>query len=197
MTLYDELELHPNCSFEDIKQQYRTLASIHHPDKGGDEERFKRIKFAYEVLSDPVRRKQYDENKTTHTETDIKKEAIDTLANIFFSIIPNFDCVNGNLIHAMKNEIDNMKNRNNADEMLNSVYIGNLEIVKSKLKLKNDSEENIILSFVDKQLESRYQDKKIFEHRKKLCEEMLTVLERYNYGFVELFNESVGGDGEI
>ena len=66
MTLYDELELSPSCSMEDIKQQYRTLASVHHPDKGGDEERFKRIKFSYEVLSDSARRKQYDETKTTN-----------------------------------------------------------------------------------------------------------------------------------
>ena len=76
MTLYDDLELQPDCSFEDIKHQYRTLAKKHHPDLGGDAEVFKRIKFAYEVLSDPDRRKQYDETKTTTGSINIRIEAI-------------------------------------------------------------------------------------------------------------------------
>ena len=189
MTLYEELELQPNCSFDDIKQQYRTLASIHHPDKGGDEERFKRIKFAYEVLSDPVRRKQYDETKTTNIADDIHKEAINTLANIFFSIIPNFDCNNGNLVNVMKDEVNRLKVSALADLAKNETYIKNLEVVKSKLKTKNPNDENIIMAFVEKQLETRNNDRKLFEHRIKLSEEMMLVMENHDYGFVELINE--------
>jgi len=189
MTLYEELELTPDCSFDDIKQQYRTLAGIHHPDKGGDEERFKRIKFAYEVLSDSTRRKQYDENKTTHEFTSIRIEAINTLANVFFSLIPNFNCAEGNLVEAMKNEVASAKNKANADTMMCDIYIGNLQIVKSKLKIKNQNEENIILTFIEKQLEVRLKDKEIFAHRIKLAEEMLGILDNYEYGFLELVNE--------
>lgn len=189
MTLYEELELTPDASFDDIKQQYRTLAGIHHPDKGGDEERFKRIKFAYEVLSDSTRRKQYDENKTTHEFTSIRVEAINTLANVFFSLIPNFNCAEGNLVEAMKNEVASAKNKANADTMMCDIYIGNLQIVKSKLKIKNQNEENIILTFIEKQLEVRLKDKEIFAHRIKLAEEMLVILDNYEYGFLELVNE--------
>ena len=49
-TLYDELELPKNCTSEEIKQKYRILAQLHHPDKGGDPQRFKRIKVAYEIF---------------------------------------------------------------------------------------------------------------------------------------------------
>ncbi len=189
MTLYDELELQSDCSFDEIKHQYRTLARIHHPDLGGDEEKFKRIKFAYEILSDIDRRKQYDENKTTHEGISIRAEAINTLANIFFSIIPNFNCNEGNLIESMRNEVNHMKNRALADSLLNESYIGNLEIVKNKLKPKDPNNENIIMGFIDKQLETRYHDRTMFERRKKLSDEMLLILDNYNYGFVELFNE--------
>lgn len=58
--LYDILELKPDCSQEDIKKAYRKLAKIHHPDKGGDEDYFKKVQSAYEVLSDPAKRQMYD-----------------------------------------------------------------------------------------------------------------------------------------
>lgn len=44
-----------------IKKAYRKLAMTHHPDKGGDEETFKEITTAFEVLSDEEKRQVYDE----------------------------------------------------------------------------------------------------------------------------------------
>lgn len=58
--LYEALELAPEASQEDIKKSYRKLVRTHHPDKGGDEHKFKEIQAAYEVLSDPEKRKMYD-----------------------------------------------------------------------------------------------------------------------------------------
>lgn len=47
-----ELGVGASTSPEEIKKAYRKLASIHHPDKGGDAEKFKKIKAAYERLSE-------------------------------------------------------------------------------------------------------------------------------------------------
>lgn len=52
-----EKDAQPNA----IKKAYRKLAMTHHPDKGGDEERFKEITTAFEVLSDEEKRQLYDE----------------------------------------------------------------------------------------------------------------------------------------
>jgi curved DNA-binding protein len=57
---YQILGVNRDVSPEDLKKAYRSLASKHHPDKGGDTARFQEIQAAYDVLSDPGRRAEYD-----------------------------------------------------------------------------------------------------------------------------------------
>ena len=52
-TLYKELELDRDASSSDIKKSWKKLALKHHPDKGGDSEKFTKLQTAYEILSDP------------------------------------------------------------------------------------------------------------------------------------------------
>lgn len=49
-----------NCTEYDIKKAYRRESLKHHPDKGGDEEKFKLVVEAHSVLSDPRRKERYD-----------------------------------------------------------------------------------------------------------------------------------------
>ncbi|PKQ16364.1 MAG: molecular chaperone DnaJ [Actinobacteria bacterium HGW-Actinobacteria-7] len=58
---YDTLGVKKNASADEIKKAFRKLARKHHPDAGGDEEKFKDINEAYEVLSDTEKREQYDQ----------------------------------------------------------------------------------------------------------------------------------------
>jgi len=58
--LYDQLGVPRGATADEIKRAYRRAARDHHPDLGGDEEQFKAVTHAYEVLSDPQRRARYD-----------------------------------------------------------------------------------------------------------------------------------------
>ncbi len=57
---YDVLGLDKKATKEDVKKAFRKLAQKHHPDKGGDESKFKEITEAYSILSDEKRRREYD-----------------------------------------------------------------------------------------------------------------------------------------
>ncbi len=58
---YKILGLEKGASVEEIKKAYRTLAHKHHPDKaGGNESKFKEINEAYQILSNPEKKAQYD-----------------------------------------------------------------------------------------------------------------------------------------
>lgn len=62
---YEILGVSKNATIEEIKSKYRILAKKFHPDKENSslaEEMMKKINEAYEVLSEPQKRKQYDQN---------------------------------------------------------------------------------------------------------------------------------------
>ena len=59
---YGVLGVSSTASPKEITKAYRKLARSHHPDaKGGNEERFKEVSAAYDVLGDDAKREEYDE----------------------------------------------------------------------------------------------------------------------------------------
>jgi curved DNA-binding protein len=60
MNYYEILGVNENASQDDIKKAYKKLAMQHHPDRGGDNKKFQEISQAYDTISDPNKRSQYD-----------------------------------------------------------------------------------------------------------------------------------------
>ena len=61
MDYYQILGITKNASQEEVKKAFHKLAHKYHPDKGGDEKKFKEINEAYQVLSDTQKRQKYDQ----------------------------------------------------------------------------------------------------------------------------------------
>jgi DnaJ homolog subfamily C member 7 len=57
---YKILGVDKDASDIDIKKGYKRESLKHHPDKGGDEEKFKLVNEAFSVLSDPTKRRRFD-----------------------------------------------------------------------------------------------------------------------------------------
>jgi len=74
--LYEELGLKKNATKSEIKSSYRSLVKQHHPDAGGEKERFLAIQNAWEILNNPTKKERYDRN--------------------FFSSSSSFDSLNEN-----------------------------------------------------------------------------------------------------
>lgn len=58
---YNVLGVEKGASQDEVKKAYRKLAKEHHPHKGGDAEKFKKVNEAYETLGDEKKRGQYDQ----------------------------------------------------------------------------------------------------------------------------------------
>src|SRR3954463_8961659 len=58
---YEVLGVGKGASADEIKKAFRKAAIEHHPDRGGEEAKFKEINEAYEVLKDAEKRKRYDQ----------------------------------------------------------------------------------------------------------------------------------------
>lgn len=88
MNYYDVLGLDPTCSVSDIQRAYRTLAKQHHPDNGGDVERFHEVSEAYEKLKDPYSRAEFDHKNSRrqrHPDIRYKEDVFDDMFTIFGS----------------------------------------------------------------------------------------------------------------
>ena len=60
---YNTIGVNETATQDEIKKAYRKLAIEHHPDKGGDENKFKKISEAYDTLGDEIKRSQYDNQR--------------------------------------------------------------------------------------------------------------------------------------
>jgi molecular chaperone DnaJ len=83
---YNILGVSPTASTDDIKKAYRALAMRHHPDRNPDasaERRFDAIKKAYELLSDPQKRAEYNYSQNNRIVIDPEQEAQNQWGSLF------------------------------------------------------------------------------------------------------------------
>ena len=60
-THYEILAVAHDASTDEIRQAYRSAAKTAHPDQGGDNATFRRLLEAYQTLTNPLRRREYDD----------------------------------------------------------------------------------------------------------------------------------------
>lgn len=107
MNLYDILGVDENATKKEIKSAWRKSAQQHHPDKGGDEERFRLIQRAWEILGNDSRRKLYDE---TGTEDDVSKILEQRMTHLFAQSIEQRG-TEGDLISSCRDKVQEFKRK--------------------------------------------------------------------------------------
>lgn len=184
MNPYDILGVPVSASIEDIRQRYKSLAQTYHPDKGGDEEHFKEIKLAYEILSDPDKRKQYDLTGKISDDLGIRNEVLTQLSQMFSRLFPTMNPETDDLVLMMKVETRRMKASVENDIQEANKTIDKLTKVLGRIKLKSEGE-NLIGNFAKTRLKEVENDLITFSNRLKVCDTMLEILENYHYNLEE------------
>ena len=193
-SLYDDLELPKTCTSEEIKQKYRILAQLHHPDKGGDVEKFKRMKLAYEVLSDPIKREHYDSTGDHYNDINLDSEVMGRLAVMVSQFVQHINPEFDDLILKMKIEIRALQQMTTNAIVECNDLIAKFNIISKKIRLKKEGE-NLLKLVVDKKVLGLHNE--IINHKRGLIvfARMLEVLDDYHFSSDEwrLLLENVDG----
>lgn len=180
MNLYEELGLSASATQEEIKQRYRSLAQTHHPDRGGDEEKFKRVKLAYEVLIDPVSRREYDTSGRIYNESSPRTCAMEDICHLARNLIPTINPEQDDLIAMMRDSVNGFRSNISQNILNHSNYINSAQKVIERIKRKGDGE-NLIRHVAETQLRYLQEELEIFKKQLLVNDQMLLILEEYDY----------------
>jgi len=109
MDLYGDLGIDKKATTQDIKKAYYKKAQEHHPDKGGDSEKFNQVSLAYSILSDDEKRSRYDNGEDFSNNPNSEETRIMVLlAEIFSKYIQDqrVDLKTINIFKAMEGYLD-------------------------------------------------------------------------------------------
>ena len=183
MNPYEELGLAKDATLEEIKTRFRQLAQIYHPDKGGAEEVFIRIKLSYEILIDPLRRRNYDETGNTNQPFDtVKADATTEIANMVLALLSQINPEADDLIVIMRRELVNRKNTLIEEQQNCHRHIAHLKKFEERIRIKTDGE-NVIAGFVTTQIARVNEDLARMKHRNEVIDAAQKILADYNYSF--------------
>ena len=192
MNPYHELDVSIDATDEEIKIKFRSLAQIYHPDKGGDEEIFVRIKLAYEILIDPVRRKEFDILGESSEDLYFRNAALEHISQMVSRLVPSINPEIDDLFSMMEGEVMKIKTDMHHNINVCNHHISHLQQVTRRINSKS-KRKNFILELVDKQVEQRKNDLLSFEKNIKVCDLILEILKDYYYGLEELVALSDNG----
>ena len=159
--LYRVLGIRPNSSRDTITRAYRKKAMKYHPDRNpGDEsavENYRRVQEAYEVLSDPARRKLYDETGSTESRPrgEGEVEAMSVLFPILMDVIQGaangFKGVAGsNLVERMQTKLSDIKSSIDQNVVRMQVVVKNLNKTLGRFTVSEG--ENLIEASIRQQI---------------------------------------------
>lgn len=197
MNPYEVLGVARNASDEEIKNKYRTLARVHHPDKGGDKDLFIRIKDAYYVLIDPYKRQTFDESGYTFPEQLLQNEVKEMFKRMLTVILDNAKDSPLNLVLALKTETNKATEQCKKELENVKTSLKKFRTVNRRLKLKREDGDNILFLLLLERIRILEENRQNAYRRTVVCSMMDKILNDYKYGDENVDNllTMVAGEG--
>jgi len=186
--LYKVLGVEQTATRAEIKKAFGRLAKIHHPDKGGDEEYFKVLKHAYEILVNPELRAEYDETGTIENKDALSIQATSELSKLFQNSIRNL-VIPGDIIENVSSQINVLVRNTTQNKAEISNVITNLE--KLVGRVKTTDEHNLYETILNQHLDDARKALNEADKALELFEYMRELLSHYeDTGSAPTFKET-------
>lgn len=177
MNFYKILGVDKDATRPEIKKAYKRLAMKYHPDRdGGDKAEFEKIKLAYDVLVDPVRRERYDKNGTIDKPDDIQQEANNMLVTLFNLEIDTYN-FNKNIIKSIRETL--RKAIEHADETKHSIKCKIKKLEQAKERIECKLEFNVFSELCDSKIAHMRVEIQSIEHKDEVARMALKILNKY------------------
>lgn len=191
MNLYTVLGVESDAPLAAIKKEYRRLSKIYHPDnqKTGDEKSFREINEAWKVLSDPERRKRYDETGDATEKVDQREEfirfgVIQALTVMLKSFIESgFDLAEIDAVDLMKREMIEKRQILTGNEQKAARILKKSHGMADRMKLKAVDNDNPIAGILQKICDENKKKHDDSEDHLEVHRRMTLFLNAYDYDF--------------
>jgi curved DNA-binding protein CbpA len=188
--LYSTLGVKPDSTKEEIKESYRNLAKESHPDKKtGNTEKFQELQLAYSILGNDEKRKRYDETGSTG------KVGFDSTLSAYIGGILEEIIKSGkdvDVIHIVK-EVTRT-NIINFNHQLTEINKQEEKVKKVIGRIKIKKGVDLFTPILEGKLKIIEQQKNLIREERKTMEQILEVLNGYEYDYTPQFtNSNIGG----
>lgn len=195
MDPYKILGISKSASPSEIQRAYRKLAVEYHPDVNKEPdaaEKFREVKAAYDILSDPKRRKTYDETGDTQDPADLEKLIVNTLKMMFTEVVSSGRSDNP-LIVLRKIITDNITLAGDKKHQVDRDLL-RWEKVRNKIQV-TEGDRNIFVETVDAAIDELKSKRSQLDHQIDMCKRTREYLQKYKYAGTPMSEDlRSGGD---
>jgi len=186
MNLYEILGVDPKAPITAIRAAYMRLAKVHHPDKGGSEQKFQQLQLAYNVLKDETKRAHYDETGETQPKAS-EEEEFQNKVLMFLNSVVQYVVFNDNLtpfdnLQAICIEMCEQKLKELDDE-INAIRSAEKKIrrVVKRWKRKTPGKQDFIAGLLTQKLEEVRRKITLVRNTRKIVEATKEILVDYDF----------------
>ncbi len=179
---YEVLGVRRNATDRTIRDAYRKLSKVHHPDAGGKTEQFAALVAAQQILTDAPRRAWYDEHGYDRGPAEvIRGRAMTALSAHVQAVLMADQEPTGNLVQHMRRVVEGQLHKQRTEAMVNhDKVLARLKKIEGRFHTKKNAE-NAFTAIIEGHRREVEKSRRGLELGILVNEEVLRILEEYDY----------------
>lgn len=181
-TLYEVLGVDATADTATIRKAYKTLASTHHPDKGGDTATFQQIKAAYEVLSNAERRQRYDQTgEDIGSVVDQRSRDLAVIASVLIQVVEQVDSVGNDILAIVRLNVERALSDNRGIQAKATAAAARSKEAAARISRKTKGAGNVLQDMLTSNMQKHEAALGNLISQGKQYERVLEILDEFKY----------------